>query len=196
MNFRDGELRLTGRHFLVNIAQPENLPSGLLNVNRDPRRQKRKPDAYVGVVEEAAPGCLFVKSGDRIVFRRWEYEQMDVDDERLIADEEDLIVLNGEEPAPGIIIMQLIEEPMKTSLVLPDTLRPAKRPMFKGEVICHSLYRMGPELKNIIKNGIVLYFQRSDSDQWHYGNGRIAVKMSGYFEVTAYEEKEPVFEVV
>ncbi len=185
----DNEVTLTGRKFLANIAQPENFPSGLININPDPRKQKKKPDVFVGIVEEVGSGCIFVKPGQKVSFRRWEWEQFNVDDERIIADETDLIIIGDNEPAPGIIVLDLIDHLPKTGLSLPDTIRPEKTRTYKGEIVAFSSYLIGHELKDLIDVGKILVFERSDSKQWTYGGGRIAIKVCSYFEIIAIGEK-------
>jgi len=188
MIFGDKEIKLVGRHFLARISLPENFDSGLLNVQRDPRKQKRRPAAYAGEVEEVGSGCFLVKPGDKIVFRRWDWGQFDADDERIVAEEDDLLIMNDEIPAPGVIVMNLLDQTLKTDLALPQNLRLPKLPSLKGEVIAFSPYRMG-ELKGLVEKGKMLIFQRSDTNQWSYGDGRIAIKVCSYFEILAIEER-------
>jgi hypothetical protein len=180
---------------LINVALPENSPAGLFLLERDPRKQRKKPDAYTGIVEEVAPGCVFVSPGDKIFFQRWEYTQENIDDERLIASEDELIVLQGERPAPGIIIIKLEDELPETELALPDTLRPKSRPSYNGQVICHSNHGMG-ELEGLAAPGKWLIFQKSDSYQWRYGNGLVAIRVCKYFDVLAVYERVVDFQAV
>lgn len=181
---------LAGRHFLVNIAIPENHPSGIVLLNRDPRKQRKKPDAYVGSVEEVAPGCLLVKPGDKIVFQRWEWGQYNVDDERLIADETDLIMLDDTTPAPGIIVVDPVRPKAKVDIVLPSSVGEPKTAALKGRVLAFSKYRLG-ELAGEIGIGDILYFQKSDTYQWRYSDGRMAIKVCNYFEIMAIEKAAP-----
>lgn len=182
---------LTGRHFLVNIALEENSPGGIFMINRDPRKQPRKPDVYVGVVEEVGPDCFLVKPGDKVSFKRWEWQQYDIDDERLVAREKDLVILGGEIPAPGMIVVKLIEPKVKTSLALPDTMRRPSTPTLKGEVLALSPWSLG-YMKGKVEVGQVLIFQKSRDDQWRYPDGRMVLKVSNYFEICAVAEKCPV----
>lgn len=195
MLLNDKEVKLTGHHFLINIAVPENTSNGLFVLEKDPRKFKRKPDCYVGVVEEVGSDCFLVKPGDKIVFRRWEWEQYNVDDERLIAEETDLLVLASEVPAPGVIIVRTISDAPKTSLFVPQNIRQEKKPSIRGEVVAHSEYSLG-ELKGIDIKGKVIHFQRSDTNQWTYGNGLMAIKVCSYFEILAIEERVPELTVI
>lgn len=126
--------RLSRDHFIVNIAQPENTSSGLFVVNRNPRMQDVKPDAYVGVVERVGDGCSIINVGDKVVVERWEYGQFDIDEERLLAKEVDVLITGGEEPAPGTVVLQLPEEP-KSDVVIPDTVRPKQELFYFGKVV-------------------------------------------------------------
>lgn len=116
---------LDGDHLVVHIAIPENSPGGLAVVNRDPRKQEYKPDAYVGIVEKVGPDCELVAPGDKIVFERWEYSQHDVDEERILIREVDVLILGDKQPAPGIVAIQVLDVDVKTDLVVPDTVREA-----------------------------------------------------------------------
>lgn len=189
MQYQGREVRLRGRNFLVNVALPENSPGGLFLVNRDPRKQRKKPDVYVGVVEETGPECFLVKPGDKISFKRWEWQQMDVDDERIVAREKDLVVLAGDIPAPGMIVVKLDSQAPKAAIALPDTIRPPSLPMLRGEVIAFSPWSLG-HMKDIVKIGQTLYFQKSRDDQWRYPDGRMVLKVSPYFEICAISEME------
>ncbi len=112
--------QIDGDFLIVNIALPENL-GGLAVVNRDPRKTDYRPDVYVGVVEKIGPECELVGVGDKIVFERWEYSQHDVDEERVMIREVDVLILKDEAPAPGIVAIQVLDEDVKTDLIVPDT---------------------------------------------------------------------------
>lgn len=186
----DGEeVKIYGRKFLANVALPENSPGGLFLVNRDPRSQRRKPDVYVGVVEEVGEDCLFVKPGDKVCFKRWEWQQLNIDSERMVAREEDLVILANETPAPGVIVVKLIQNKLVTTLALPDTLRAVRSaPTLKGEVIAHSPYLMG-HLKGKILKGDILFFEKSKDEQWSFSDGRVALKVCRYFDIFMIAKK-------
>lgn len=128
------DFQLDGDHLIVNIALPENLPAGLVAVNRDPRKAEYKPDAYVGIVEHIGPDCTLVAVGDKVVFERWEYSQHDIDEERIMIRQVDVLVLKGEQPAPGIIAIQVLDTDVKTDLVVPDTIQEAPSKYWFGRV--------------------------------------------------------------
>ncbi len=195
MLFKGQEATLYGRHFLVNIALPENLPHGSLSVVKDPRQLRHKLAAYVGIVEETGDKCFLVKPGDKVVVKRWEWQQQNVDEERMIVREVDLIVLDGGAPAPGIIIMKLLRDQVKTNLLMPDGFRQPKPQCLKGEVLRYSKHLMG-ELKGKEMGGKILHFERSDDDQWAYGDDRIAIRVSPYFQILAIQEREVELHVI
>lgn len=115
------DFQIDGDHVICNIALPENTPVGLSVVVRDPRKAEYKPDAYVGVVEDVGPDCTLVAVGDKIVFERWEYSQHNIDEQRILIREVDILILNEEKPAPGIVAIQVLDEEIKTDLIVPDT---------------------------------------------------------------------------
>lgn len=118
----DSRFDLVGDHFVANISLPENHPGGLSVVERDPRKQDEKPDCYVGIVEAVGPDCRFLKVGDKVVFERWEYTQLDMDEERLIAREIDLVVMPDEKPAPNAVAFQILDDRQAKykELILPE----------------------------------------------------------------------------
>lgn len=128
------DFRLDGDHLIVNIVLPENSPAGLFVVNRDPRKADYKPDAYVGVVEAVGPDCGLVAVGDKIVFERWQYSQHDADEERIMIREVDVLILRDEKPAPGIIAIQVLDEEIKSTVIVPDTVQPTPSKYWFGRV--------------------------------------------------------------
>lgn len=189
MKFENNDVKIHGRNFLVNIALPENLPSGLVNVSRDPRKQSRKPDVYVGVVEEVGGACFLVKPGDKISFKRWEWRQMDVDDERVVTNERELVILDGSVPAPGMIVVKVLENKIVTSLVLPQgDIKQEAMPSIKGEIIAFSPWALG-YMKEYVQIGKILFFQKSRDDQWRYPDGKMVLKVSRFYEICAIADK-------
>lgn len=188
-------LKLIGDRFICNIAQPENSPGGLFVVNRDPRKQRIKPDAYVGVVEKVGPDCRLVKEGQKVVVRRWVYSQHDVDDERIVARERQILMLDDETPYPGVVAMKVSDDLPKTNLVIPDTVKAQKRrsQSYSGRVIASGCFDY--------KKNDLLWVERRDSGQFFLGKDILVFKnepdrMNGDFPVLAIEDKEPTLEVV
>lgn len=126
--------QLDGDYLIVNLALPENSPGGLAVVERDPRKAEYKPDAYVGIVEQVGPDCTLVEVGDKIVFERWEYSQHDIDEERILIREVDILILKDEKPAPGIIAIQVLDEEIKSDIIVPDTARAPESKYWFGRV--------------------------------------------------------------
>lgn len=128
------EYNLVSRHFVVNIALPATTPDGILVMNRDPRKQRIKPATYKGIVEEAAADCKFVKAGDEVVLERWSWQQLDVDNERLVAREREVLVVNNQ-PAPNVMVLELIQKPPSQTLYVPDSYRPPKPLYYHGKIL-------------------------------------------------------------
>lgn len=162
------KFKLYGRHFIVNIALPEN-QGGILNLNRDPRKQRLKPDVYVGIVEEVGPDCQYLEVGQKICLERWEYQQQDIDDERIIADEVDVLVLGDTLPAPGCVVIKLIDQTPKTSLVISQALRPPKPTYYCGLVQCSGV----PQ----VERGEIIYIPRKDDFQYRLGADRLVFRV-------------------
>lgn len=155
-------LKLVTDHFLLNVALPEYSSPGIVNLIRDPRKLDMKPDAYVGVVEETSDSCKLVKVGDKVVVERWEYGQWDYDEERIIAREVDLLVLEGEQPAPGVTAIQVLETTKKTDLVLPQNVRPEETKYHFGKVTAVSLKSNELDGKPSFDVGDFIYVMKSD----------------------------------
>lgn len=176
MKYGDREGTLNSDHFLANIALDENLPGGLTAVMRDPRKQRVKPAAYVGKIEEVAATCRLVKPGDKVVFERWDYDQFDVDDERIIARENQLLILDGETPAPGVIVFKLVDQSTpKTTLALPPGVDHKKLNTYCGMVLASAVDKYEP--------GEMLWFQKGDMGQFMYADGRMAFRDNGYADI-------------
>lgn len=159
--------RLHRDHLCVNISLPEN-DNGIINLNRDPRKQRIKPDVYVGVVEDVGPGCAMVKVGDKVCLERWEYGQWNVDDQRLIAREIDILVLGEKEPAPGVVVMKLLNQQVKTNLTLPQNAQPKKASYYCGIVQCSG----NPD----VEPGEIVYVPRREDFQYRLGADRLVFR--------------------
>ncbi len=190
MRYQAEDWTLSGDHFCINIAAPENLANGLINPNRDPRKQRKKPDVYIGKVEEVSPRCRLVKVGDTVVVERWEWQQMNLDDERLVARERDLLVLDSDIPAPGIMVLQLAVEKVKTELIVPDTYQAPKSMTYHGKVIATNANLGYGEV------GEEVYVEASDYGQFRDGQGRLYFRTGKYANVLLRLKREPVLEVI
>lgn len=179
---------LSGDHFIASILLPEDHSSGIKLFNRDPRNVKKKPDAYAGKILEASSSCELVKVGDNVVFERWEWQQFNLDDARIVARERELIVIN-DQPAPGYIVFQLedLNKP-KINIILPDTIEKPKPHFLSGKVVASGVKDI-----NIGENYI---FQAMDSYQYHYGNGLMAFRVNRGADILARYDYFPVLEVV
>lgn len=190
--------KVLGTNFILNIAQPENTPGGIFVTNRDPRRQRIKLDAYVGIVEEVGAGCKLVEPGMRVVVKRWEYRQHDIDDERLICKERELLILDDKTPAPDVIVMELVLDVPKTNLTLPHNFRPKKAPYHFGAVIAADCTTFDGEK---IVPGDILWVERRDSDQFLQGATRFIFKntpdiWNGSSPILMVGKKTPKLQVV
>lgn len=155
---------------IVNISQPENTETGLSVVNRDPRKQDFKPDAYVGVVESIGPSCESVKVGDRVVVERWEYSQHDIDEERLLVREIDVLILSGGVPASGTVVLQMEPDVVNTSLVVPDTYRP--------ESLLHYFGKVSASADSDVEVDTFLWVSKSDSYQYRIGQHTLVFRVT------------------
>jgi co-chaperonin GroES (HSP10) len=186
-NWFDG-YDLSGDHFKASIALPANHPSGIVLFNRDPRSAKKKPDAYAGVILDVSPGCEMVKIGDNVVFERWDWQQYDVDDEKIIARERDLVVVN-DTPVPGYIIFRLEDlAEKKTEIIIPQTVDKPKHPTLAGIVVASGV-------KDILP-GEGYIFEQYDQYQFYYGNGLMAFRVNRGADIIARYDREPVLEVI
>lgn len=191
----DFGFNLIGNRFIVNIAQPENSPGGLFVVNRDPRKHRIPPDAYVGIVEKVGPTCQFLYPGQKVVVRRWIYRQHDIDDERLLAYESQVLILDETKPYPGVVVLKLIEQPVATSLIIPDTIKDRKKkaPAYHGRVVASG--------SNSFKENDLLWVERRDRGQYFLGHDVLVFKdeidsFGGMGPVLMKGVRVPQFEVV
>lgn len=172
---------LKGDHAIFNIALDSNLLDGkLASVNRDPRKARLKPDAYVALVEETGPQCKHIKPGDRVVLERWEWLQFNVDEERIIGKERDVLILSGTNPAPGVIVFKILPVDKKPLLTLPyESYAEKKRGYYFGEVIA-----INPESINLPEGaeddmpriGDGIYIDKYERDQWKLGADKVVFK--------------------
>lgn len=154
-------MALAGRHLLINIGLPDLGP--LSRVQKDPRKARLKPAAYVGVVEEVGPDVTLVQPGSQVVVERWSYTQIDVDDERLLAHEKELLVIAEGQPAPGVLILDLVmPREVQTELIL---LAPTKTYSSHCGVVVASN-------DELAEPGEMLWLQSGEYGQFLYQDGK------------------------
>lgn len=192
--------KLLGDHFICNIALPENDASGLARVYRDPRFLRVKPDAYVGIVESKGPGCRYVQEGQKVVLKRWVYNQHDVDEERIVARERELLILNDTTPAPGVAVMKIKPFQPSAGVLIPQTLKPKKPSCYEGEVIASNMQvKWGDEVRRIRPKDI-LWVERRERDQFFLTENILVFKntpdsATGEPPVLMVGVKSPVFQM-
>ena len=181
MNYNGKKWTLYGVHFVVNISQ-EQKKSGLTLLSSDPRQWRDKPDAYSGIVEEVGPKCVYVKAGDRVLIERWVYKQFDLDEERLVAKEHQVLVFQKkigvekygpETPTKGVVVMQIAKSSLKAELtesriVVPDDVRrerEKKRRVFMGKVLMSA--------SEEAKIGELLWVEKRERYQYRTPDGRL-----------------------
>jgi hypothetical protein len=177
MNVLEG-FSLAGDHFIASISMPERDELGIIRWNRDPRKAKKKPDTYSGVVLEVSPSCQYVKVGDQVVFERWEWGQVNLDDDRILVAERDLIIIN-DVPYTGYLIFKLEDlSPRKENgVLLPQTHENSDKPALCGEVLASGVSDISP--------GEHYIFQRHDRNQYYYGDGRMAFRINRGADILA-----------
>lgn len=202
MKIIDGrEVSLTGSHFLVNIALPEFDSSGIKVVNRDPRKARIKPSCYVGKIEEVGPRCSYAKVGDTVVFERWQWQQMDVDDERMVVREKDLIVFGESLPMPGVLVINLEDhETPRTTIALPSlNYTPKPRPYYCGVVERLPLNIDFIRVEGVeIRVGDKIYIEKYEVGQYRDGQGRLFFRIGSGADILAKIESNsaPEFSVI
>lgn len=200
MNLPDGgELKILGKNFLVNIALPMLLPNGLVNIQRDPRKQRIKPACYVGTVEEIGTRCQHVKVGDRIVFERYEAKQLNVDEERLIAQEREVVITGDETPMPDVIVLHLKTAAPATSIISVEKRYVESPPSYIGEIICLPGNRQSLKIENeVLEVGHSIAVQAFDSCTFRDGSNRLFFRVSKLADILLHLEsvKEPQLQVI
>lgn len=176
MIWRGREAQLVGTKCVINISS-EPQRSNLTVLSTDPRKWRIKPDAYTGVVEEVGPECDVIQPGDRVVVERWQYKQTDIDDERIFADESQVLVYQkknkdgtfGEETCMvGVVVMRLISQLPKTQLTLPDDVLQRQ----KKKTFLH-MGRITNSGSKTVKVGEIAWVERRERHQYLTGDGRL-----------------------
>jgi len=159
---------LAGKHFIANIAVDPKTDSGLEVVNRDPRKWRLPPNAYAGKVEECGPRCDMVHIGDMVTIQRWSYLQMDIDDERIQAHQDHVLLINGH-PVNGVIVLVLIKDKeRKSGLILPEGAVEKEHhyaPSYHGLVYASSVDGVNKDDE--------IWIQKSNHEQWKMGTDKL-----------------------
>jgi len=171
---------LAGPNFKASIALPDNHPSGIVLFDKDPRKGKKRPDAYAGVVLDVGSSCSLVKIGDNVVFERWDWKQLDLPQEQIVAREREILVVN-DQPVNNVVIFQLEDLDFKTTQILvPHTYeKPPKAALF-GKVVASDYVGVSVGERYI--------FEKLDSNQYYYGDGRMAFRVQGDWNLLAKYE--------
>ncbi len=194
MNYSGKKWNPIGEHFVVNISQ-EPQKTGIALLSSDPRQWRQKPDAYSGIVEEVGPRCESIEKGDRVLIERWTYKQFDLDDERLIAKEHQVLIYQKalklkpgnadsnknvyavkygpETPTLGVVVLQLSKTDMTkdktaSNLIVPDDVRRAaekKRRIYMGKVLMSA--------SKDAKVGELLWVEKRERYQYRTPDGRL-----------------------
>lgn len=178
--------RLLGDHFIANVLKAA--PTQQLTIlDKDPRNQRFKPDAFPVVVEEIGPKCELVQAGDTIVIERWQWAQHSIGEGRFVAREAEVLVCNNSVPAPGVIVVDVIDEEKKPlGLALPQTAKPAPRKYIHGRIDRSSHYKF--------KSGWEIWFERHDQGQYRFGE-KVIWRVDELMALMVKEDA-PILEVV
>lgn len=152
--------RLLGDHFICEVVRSNATASPLVTLEQDPRKMRLKPDAFPVTVEAVGPDCRLVQPGDKIVLERWQYDQHDIDNGRLIASEREILIRHGSIPAPGVIVVDVLDEKKPTGLSLPPSVKPAQKKYVHGRVYASSHY--------LFKKGWEAWFERAEEGQYKF----------------------------
>jgi hypothetical protein len=155
--------RLYGDHFIANILKAAEPHPQIVILDPDPRNQRMKPDAFPVVVEETGPTCELVRPGDRIVLERWQWAQHEIGEGRFVAREREVLVCENSVPAPGVIVVDVIDGERKPwGLALPQTYKPAARKYVHGR-ISRSAY-------SNFKVGWEIWFEKYEHGQYRFND--------------------------
>lgn len=161
--------KLSGKHFLANIAVDEKTAGGITVPNRNPRKWRLPPDAYIGKVIEVGPLCELIKVGDIVTIQRWAWIQLDVDDEVLEAHEEHVLLVNGI-PVNDIVAMEIEMDSIKApqGLIVPDLDTSYEKKLFvsmRGIVIKSSAKEL--------ESGDRMWIKKANENQWKLGKNKL-----------------------
>lgn len=160
--------RLFGDHFIADVlrAAPER---AITVINKDPRTQRMKPDAFPVVVEQVGPSCELVKPGDTIVIERWQWAQHEIGEGRFVAREREVLVMANSVPVPGVIVVEVIDEEKKPlGLLVPQTATAAPRKYIHGRISRCGYF---PEsMRATYREGNEIWFEKHETGQYRLGD--------------------------
>lgn len=160
--------RLFGDHFIADIlkAAPEQ---AITIINKDPRAQRNKPDAFPVVVEQVGPTCEMVKPGDTIVIERWQWAQHEIGEGRFIAREREVLVMANSVPAPFVIVVDVIDEEKKPlGIVMPQTVVSPPRKYIHGRISRSGYFP--EEMRSTYREGNEIWFEKHEIGQYRFEN--------------------------
>ena len=167
---RLGDFKLAGKHYIADIAIDDKTPGGLQVVERNPRKWRIPPDAYVGIIEEVGPRCELVKVGDRATIERWTWLQLDIDDDRILGSEDHVLLVNGA-PVNGVLVGILIPDHEKKSrdIILP--FEENKEKLFSY----YHVKIIATSVKDVEVDD-ELWIKKYDRDQWKLGKNKLVFR--------------------
>lgn len=196
--------KLFGDKIRVNIALPEFSESGIWRSlkERDPRLWRIKPDAYKGVVEDVGPNCKYLEVGDIVSIERWEWLQMNVDGERILGREGEVLTRKrgaDEFVMPGVSVMKIFSMNKTTPLVLPEGFWQPKEDYdcFYGEVIASNpdgVKMTADDYYPVVGDKLLL--RKWENYQWKLGQDLLIFRPDHRYMLARVEKKEIEFEVV
>jgi hypothetical protein len=166
--------KLIGDSLIADISLPGEA-SGLVSIERDPRKKKKLPDCYEGVVKEVGAQCKLASPGDKIVFARWIYSQSNVDDALICLREVDLVVVNNE-CVNGFVAVKVFN-PFKrvTELTLVDKGYEVPKNFYGQIVSIDQSNNKNVETQHLKENDIIC-FQRMEEYQYQIGQHTMVFK--------------------
>lgn len=172
--------RLIGDHFVCDAIAASKRESPLVLLDKDPRKERMKPDAFPVVVKEIGPRCRLIQPGDKVVIERWQWNQADIGQGFMVVREREVLIMNNSVPAPGVIVVDVIDDGKKPmGLTLPETVRPVKRKYVHGRIDRSGHY--------MFKKDWEIWFERSDDGQYVVGD-KVIWRVD---ELSALMVKEP-----
>ena len=198
MNWFD-EYTVFRKHCVLNIALPEFTETGLQRPEqeRDPRRWRIKPDAYVATVERVGSACEIIKPGYSVTAQRWQFLQLDIDSERICASEDHILTYrtpDGFESAmPGVCVGKILPLERESPIVMAEGIFSLKDecPLFHVEIIASN--KEDVDLKNHDhwpEVGEHFLLKKWDGYQWKLGTDKLVFVPDNKFVLGNIEKSE------
>jgi len=130
-------------------------------------------------VERVGPKCKNIKPGDKVVVERFDWLQYDLDDERIIARETDVLILASDIPAKGVFVLKEInalkEKTKDSSLYIPEEgfISKMEREIYFGKVIFSNEAKLNME---VIEAGQFIWVRKSERNQFRLGKDLIVIR--------------------